>query len=227
MGRIDYMQAILDRHSVRAYTDAPLDDYRIEALSHAIAKANLAGGLHLQLVINEPKAFGESRLAKYGKFSNVRNYIAVVAPKNLKSVTVSGYYGEEIVLLAQSLGLNTCWVGLNYSKRKVRAEIADGEKLYALISLGFGANNGVPHKIKRPEQVANAAGLQHEWFAKAVDMALLAPTALNQQKFKFELMPDGTVRASKGWGPYSRLDLGIVQRHFEIGADHHAFEWSI
>lgn len=27
-----------------------------------------------------------------------------------------GYYGEQLVLLAQALGLNTCWAGLSYRK---------------------------------------------------------------------------------------------------------------
>lgn len=225
MSKIDYLQAIRNRHSVRAYTDAPIDEYCIEALNQAIAHANATAGLHLQLVLNEPHAFGDSKLAHYGKFSNVRNYICVVGPKTSQGEEEAGYHGEEIVLIAQSLGLNTCWVGLSYKRSKVQANVADGEKLYALISIGHGVNGGVAHKIKRPEQVANAQGLQQAWFANAIDMALLAPTAINQQKFKFELLPDGTVKASKGWGPYSRLDLGIVKRHFAIGAGAQPFEY--
>lgn len=227
MNKIDYLQAIRSRHSVRAFTDAMIDEYRIEALNQAIAHANAEGAVHLQLVLNEPHAFGDSRLAHYGKFGNVRNYISVVGPDTAQGEETAGYYGEEIVLIAQALGLNTCWVGLSYKKSKVQANIAEGEKLYALIAIGFGITNGISHKIKRPEQVANRYGLQQAWFANAVDMALLAPTALNQQKFKFELLPDGTVKASKGWGPYTRLDLGIVKRHFVIGAGAQPFEWNI
>ncbi len=222
MNKIDYTQAIRNRHSVRSYTDVPIGECRVEILSQAIANANKEGNVHLQLALDEPRAFGDSKLAHYGKFSNVRNYIAVVARKDHQAEEAAGYYGEEIVLLAQSIGLNTCWVGLTFSKGNVQAEIADDEKLYALIAIGFGANQGAAHKIKRPEQVANEYGLKQEWFAHAISMALLAPTALNQQKFKFVLMPDGTVKAVKGWGPYTRLDLGIVKRHFVIGAGAHS-----
>lgn len=48
--------------------------------------------------------------------------------------------------------------------------------------------------------------------------SLLAPTAMNQQKFSFELGPDGKVRASCGMGFYTKLDLGIVKYHFEMGS---------
>ena len=49
-------------------------------------------------------------------------------------------------------------------------------------------------------------------------MALLAPTAINQQKFVITLNDDETVSFTDKGGPYSRVDLGIVKCHFEIGA---------
>ena len=48
--------------------------------------------------------------------------------------------------------------------------------------------------------------------------ARLAPTAMNQQKFRFELRADGTVRAACGSGFYTKLDLGIVKYHFEAAS---------
>ena len=57
-----------------------------------------------------------------------------------------------------------------------------------------------------------------EWFKAGMDAALLAPTAMNQQKFKFELLSDGSVKASCGTGFYTKLDLGIVRYHFEAAS---------
>ena len=48
-----------------------------------------------------------------------------------------------------------------------------------------------------------------------VKTALLAPTAMNQQKFKF-ILNDNTVKVKPGLGFYTKLDLGIVKFHFEI-----------
>ena len=68
------------RHSVRAYEDRPIDNKAAEDLKVMIQQCNREGNLHFQLIQDEPKAFS-SLLARYGKFSNVRNYIAVVGPK--------------------------------------------------------------------------------------------------------------------------------------------------
>ena len=65
-----------------------------------------------------------------------------------------------------------------------------------------------------------------EWFKQGVEMALLAPTAVNQQKFRFEL--DGnTVMARAGLiGTCLKIDLGIVKCHFELGAGKENFVWA-
>ena len=64
-----------------------------------------------------------------------------------------------------------------------------------------------------------------DWFRKGVEAALLAPTAMNQQKFKFTLRGD-TVAAKAGMGFYTKVDLGIVKYHFELGAGTDRFRWA-
>ena len=70
-----------------------------------------------------------------------------------------------------------------------------------------------------------AADMLGRWFEKGVQAALLAPTAVNQQKFLFTLVNDHTVRVEAGWGLYTEVDLGIVKYHFELAAGDH-FEWA-
>ena len=135
-----------------------------------------------------------------------------------------GYYGEHLVLLAQTLGLNTCWVGLSYSKVPGTYVLEEGEKIACYIAIGYGETQGVGHKIKSVEKVSNASDATPSWFRKGVEAALLAPTAVNQQKFSFEYVgvKDGRhqVRAKKGFSMigYTQMDLGIAKYHFEIGA---------
>ena len=142
-----------------------------------------------------------------------------------------GYYGEQLVLLAQTLGLNTCWVGLSYSKVPGTYVLDEGEKIACYIALGYGETQGVGHKIKTVNQVSNASDVTPTWFRKGVEAALLAPTAVNQQKFSFEYMgmKDGRhqVHAKKGFSMigYTKMDLGIAKYHFEIGAGKENFEW--
>lgn len=99
------------------------------------------------------------------------------------------------------------------------------------IAIGYGETQGVGHKVKKVEQVSNASDTTPSWFKKGVEAALLAPTAVNQQKFSFEYvgMKDGhhQVRAKKGFSMigYTKTDLGIAKYHFEVGAGKENFEW--
>ena len=223
-------ETIEARHSVRAYKDQPLTEEVVNVLNEKIAELNKLGNLHIQLILNEPKAF-QGKLAKYGKFSGVRNYLVMAGKKGDDLNERVGYYGEQLVLLAQTLGLNTCWVGLSYSKVPGTYVLEDEEKIVCYIAIGYGETQGVGHKVKTVEQVSNASDTTPSWFKKGVEAALLAPTAVNQQKFSFEYvgMKDGhhQVRAKKGFSMigYAKTDLGIVKYHFEVGAGKENFEW--
>ena len=223
-------EAIAARHSVRAYKGQPLTAEVVKALEDKVAELNREGRLHMQLILNEPKAF-LGTLAKYGKFRGVNNYIVMAGKKADDLDERIGYYGEHLVLFAQTLGLNTCWVGLSSSKVPGPYVLEDGEKIACYIAIGYGETQGVGHKIKTVEQVSNTSDTTPSWFKKGVEAALLAPTAVNQQKFSFEYvgMKDGhhQVRAKKGFSMigYTKMDLGIAKYHFEVGAGKENFEW--
>jgi len=223
---MDIIEAIRSRHSVRHYTGKTLKPEIIDKLLALIAQCNEQSGLHIQLITNEPRSFGESIFARYGKFVGVNNYIAMIGPKSDKLDELTGYYGEKIVLEAQMMGLNTCWVGLSYKKISSVLDIKEGEKLVCVISIGYGKDKGVAHKNKSPNQVSTTDVRQSpQWYQRGIACALLAPTAINQQKFKFTLTPPNTVSVKAGIGFYSKVDLGIVKYHFEIGAGKKNFEW--
>ena len=225
------LEAIQARHSVRAYTGQPLTDADAQALQEKIDEVNRVGRLHIQLIRNEPKAF-LGPFARYGKFRNVIDYLVMVGVKADDLDERIGYYGEQLVLLAQTLGMNTCWVGLSYTKIPNTYVLNDGEVIQAYISIGYGETQGVSHKIKRIEQVSNVSDSTPDWFRRGVEAALLAPTAINQQKFSFEYlgMIDGhhRVLAKKGFSlvGYTHMDLGIAKYHFEIAAGKENFEWA-
>lgn len=229
---MELLEAISARHSVRAYKETPLSKETVAILKEKIDVFNRDGNLHIQLVMNEPKAF-QGTMAKYGKFRGVTNYIVMAGKKSDDLDERVGYHGEHLVLLAQTLGLNTCWVGLSYSKVPGTYVLADGEKIACYIAIGYGETQGRPHKIKKPEQVSNACDLTPRWFRKGVEAALLAPTAVNQQKFHFEYVGalgggKHKVVASRKFSiiGYTQLDLGIAKCHFEIGTGKDLFEWA-
>lgn len=221
---MDLKEAMKERHSVRQYEDRPLEESVIAELENEIEACNKESGLYIQLVKDEPKAF-DSFMAHYGKFSDVRNYIAMIGKKGPDLDEKCGYYGERLVLKAQQLGLNTCWVAMTYSKVKTAFTVNSGEKQCIVISLGYGKTNGVPHKSKPVEAIAKADRPLPDWFRAGAEAALLAPTAMNQQKFLFTL--DGNkVSAKAGFGFYTKIDLGIAKYHFELGAGADHFEWA-
>lgn len=217
------LEAMQARHSVRSYLAKPLEADVKHALLAEIDAINRESGLHFQMVTDEPKAFS-GLMARYGKFSGVTSYIALAGRKSPDLDERCGYYGERLVLLAQQLGLNTCWVAMTYKKIPGAFQLAPGEKLALVIALGYGETQGVPHKSKPAEDVAGVSGAP-EWFRAGVDAALLAPTAMNQQKFTLTL-ENGRVRAKAGTGFYTKIDLGIVKYHFESGAGKENFQWA-
>ena len=209
---------------MRSYTDQRIEGPVRDKLQLMVDQCSRESGLHIQLVLDEPRAFG-GRMGGYGPFKNVRNYIALVGKKRKGLEEDCGYYGEKIVLYAQQLGLNTCWVGLTFSKTPAAFEIGPGEKLVLVIAIGYGDGRGLPHKSKKSQEVAHSKIQVPGWFRSGVEYALLAPTAMNQQKFTLTLTGPGSVKARAGLGFFSKVDLGIVKYHFEIGAGDAPFRW--
>ncbi len=219
----DIIEAMKQRHAVREYDgDRKIEQDKLDILNERISSINKESGLRIQLVTDEPKAF-DGFMAHYGKFSGITNYIALIGKKDSTLNEKCGYYGEQLVLLAAQLGLDTCWVAMSYAKVKNAYDIAKGEKLCCVISLGYGKTHGIPHQSKTAEEVAVIKEDTPKWFIDGVNAALLAPTAMNQQKFGFML--DGEkVIAKAGKGILTDIDLGIVKYHFEIGADRKLFD---
>ncbi len=209
---MDIFEFMKKRHSVRTYTDKPIEAEKRAALDALAEDINKKAGLHIQTIYDDPKCF-DSFMAHYGKFSGVRNYIALVGKRSPGLDETLGYYGEQLVLSAQELGLNTCWVALTHGKS--RAVCESGEKCVCLIALGYGATEGTPHKNRSIGELCRHTGEMPDWFRRGMEAAMTAPTAMNQQKFCFELEADGSVRATCGKGFYTKLDLGIVRYHFE------------
>lgn len=226
------LEAIGCRHSVRRYKDDPIPDEVLSILKDKVEEVNRIGGLHVQLVTGEPKAF--SGLMAYGSFSGVNNYFVMAGKKSDDLDENIGYYGEQLVLLAQTLGLNTCWAGLSYSKIPGTYELGEDEKIGCYIALGYGETQGKGHKIKDSKEVSNASDLTPGWFNRGVEAALLAPTAVNQQKFRIDFLgmkgtgniPQVLAKPVFSMMGYTRMDLGIVKYHFEIGAGKENFEWA-
>ena len=228
---MELTEAIKTRHSVRKYLHKSISEEVTTALQEEIGECNRLGNLHIQLVLNEPKAF--DGIASYGKFKGVENYLVIAGKKAPDLDERIGYFGERVVLKAQCLGLNTCWGGMTYKKVHTAYSLKSNEKVVCAIALGYGETQGVNRKSKTTDAVSNADSNSPEWFKRGVEAALLAPTAINQQKFCFNLTgetsEDGKaiVEAKRLFSlvGYTKIDLGIAKLHFEIAAGIENFKW--
>lgn len=212
------IDAIRNRHSVRKYLNKQIEQEKIDRLNEMIAECNKEGNLNLQLIKDAGSTYNKLFNKAVG-LGSAPSVIACVGPNDGDLDERVGYFGEKIVLFAQTLGLNTCWTG-TFNSKTIPARIGENEGLVIAIAIGYGASQGKERKSKSPNQVIAGDLNKPDWFKFGVEMALLAPTAINQQKFEIGLNDDGTVSFTDKGGILSKVDIGIVRYHFEVGAEY-------
>lgn len=210
-------EAIKERHSVRAYQDKKIDKGIVEQLQQLIDQCNKEGNLNLQFLEDAGGTF-KRMMSKVMGLGSAPSVIACMGPNDETLEERIGYYGQKIVLYAQMLGLNTCWAG-TFSEKKAPVRRQPGDRFPIVIAIGYGANSGRNRRSKSADQVVSG-GIQDkpDWFKEGVEAALLAPTAINQQRFEIVLHEDASVEVIDKGGVLSRIDKGIVKYNFEVGA---------
>ena len=76
-------------------------------------------------------------------------------------------------------------------------------------AIGYGETQGVPHKSKPMEELCKIEGNAPKWFEKGMHCAMLAPTAMNQQKFLF-IFDGKALKLQALKGTLTKINLGIV-----------------
>lgn len=228
------------RHSVRSYTERRIEGNVLASLESAVAAANEESRAHggacptFRLCVDEPEAFNANK-AHYGMIRGCRNYFACYLPEAKRDADATaeadeliGYYGERLVLTAQELGLNTCWVALTYRKGKAATESSTGARPRIVIALGYGKTQGAARRKKSAETLSNVTSDSPEWFKRGMAAVCLAPSAVNQQRYYFELRGDGSVLARSKFSliGYTAIDLGIAKYHFVLGAGSQRVCWA-
>lgn len=216
-------EAMKERHMVRKYIDKPIPSDLVEKLNARIAENNQTYSLSLSLVTGNADGLGA--LAKMlGK--GVKNYIVLAGPDSADLDEKLGYCGADMILYAQTLGLNTWWVGGMYNAKGAQKNMNSGAvHINGVLAIGYGQTQGVPHKSKTTAEISSYKGTAPQWFVDGVNALLLAPTALNKQAFT--VRGDGNkVYLTCDSGHFAGIDLGIGKYHFEVGAGKDNFEWA-
>ncbi len=213
-------EAMKARHMVRKYTDKAIPADIVAKLNDRVKQNNEQYGLSIKLMINDGSAV--PGVIKLILAKGVNNFFIMAGPRGADERL--GYCGADLMLYAQTLGLNTWWVGGTYN-RKGAAEKSEGAIPVGVIAVGYGQTQGVPHKTKTADAVSSYEGDVPEWFRNGVTAALLAPTALAKQSF-FIKGSDNKAELTCDNGIFTDVDKGLVKYHFELGAGIENFEWA-
>lgn len=215
-------EAVYERHMVRKYTAELIAADKVELLKNRIKENNEKYGLNIELVTNN--ADGVPGFAKLFFAKGVNNYFVLAGKDSADLDEKLGYCGSDLMLYAQTLGLNTWWVGFTYSKKGAAKNISSDAKINGIIAVGHGQDSGVQHKMKTAEDISSYDREAPEWFKAGVDALLHAPTAMN--KMMYTVKGSGNkVSITCNNGNFSGIDLGIGKNHFETGAGKENFEW--
>lgn len=217
-------EAMRERHTIRKYKNEPLAKDVIHQLNERIKSQNQKFGLNMQLVTNNKDSLPGFIALTMSK--GVRNYIILAGPDTPETDEKLGYSSADLMLYAQTLGLNTWWIGGMFSRKGARknSNVGDDAKIIGVVAVGYGGNQGVPHKSKAASDVSSYEGTAPAWFQAGVSAALSAPTAMNKQAFMIQGRGD-KVSMTCNSGSFSGADLGICKYHFELGEGTDNFSW--
>lgn len=211
------------RHTVRKYLDKPLDMDLIGLLNDRIERNNCVYNLTFKLITNNSD--GLSSLARLMSNNSVQNYIILADKDNSDLDKKIGYCGADLILYAQSLGLNTWWCGGMFNGKNALKHLDNkAVRVNGVIAIGYGKTQGVPHKSKTADQVSHFKGDAPGWFKSGIKALLLAPSALNRQPYIVNGEGNKVSLKVKN-GTFSQVDLGIGKYFFELGAGKSNFEW--
>lgn len=218
-------EAIKERHMVRQYTDKAIPADIVELINARIAENNKKYDLELALAVGNSDGIGG--MAKLLLSRTVNNYIVLAGADAPELDEKLGYCGADMILYAQTLGLNTWWVGGMFNGKGALKNLSNKEvRVNGVIAIGYGRTQGVPHKSKTAAEISEYNGDAPQWFVDGVDALLYAPTALNKQPYVVK-GEGNKVSISAGDGHFSGIDLGIGKYHFEVGAGRENFEWDL
>lgn len=225
------LEATEHRRARRSFTGAPLLASEMEALSMLAEAWRPWPGARFAVIAEAPPSLFMGVVGAFGGVSGSPSAMAFVGSGPAETV---GYTGEGAVLAATAAGLQTCWVAGVFRPGVVEAlvPLAEGERVFAVSALGhspavasakerlvFGANR---LKKRRPlEEIAPGHESWPAWARAAVEVARIAPSAMNRQPWRFALTDEGllvsTYAAELPRAP-RRLDCGIAMLHAELGA---------
>lgn len=232
----DWLAAVVRRTSRREYGAAKVDPASLDAVDTACRRFRPYDDARVELVRDPTLDVFTGAVGNYGKVRGAPHLLVFIGDERGDFADQHlGYTGEAIVLEATRLGLDTCWVGGFFDRKRVAQLLPTTaeERVYAVSPLGHAnsttglveqAMRGMAgaHKRRTVAHIAPGADASWPgWATAAVETARLAPSAVNRQPWRFRL-EDGALVISKDNARElprvtKRLDCGIAMLHASLG----------
>jgi hypothetical protein len=231
---LNLTQAIEVRSSRRQFSDQAIDANITNQINNLIARYNHSENLNFRLIENAETAF-KSFLISYGKFKGIKNAVALIVNKgNDNYLEKVGYFGQQLVLNMVTMGLDTCWVAVDFNRKSDVFALQENEELVAVLVFGY-ANDapvnleaekyGIHHRttLTIEEITVNDQILPHH-VEEGIVAILKAPSNKNKQPVRVEYKNAQLKLTVNLRRKTNLIELGIAKAHYCI-VNGGMFDW--
>ncbi len=218
-------EAVQNRMSYRVFDREYLAEEERDKITDLLEQINDESGLNAVFLENGAKSF-ECYKPDEGKFKNVHSLILMKGEIFLSNLREKvGYYGEQLILDLEDMGIATCWVTGHFNK-KGHIEVPSSEVLICLILVGkvyrVNAKDKLRHAVaakahKPVSRRLDSTVKPEDWVLDGMEAVHLAPSYKDTQKPMFHYNGETVTADVPNKSKLDMVDLGIAKKHFETG----------
>ncbi len=227
------LEVIKNRHSVRTYSNDPIDASILEKIQTYIDEVTNPFNKKIHIKLLKPDDYHKERLGTYGVIKNPSYFLAAYCENKPFALEALGYTFEKVILYCTSLNLGTVWLGGTFNKGKFAkaVDLQDGYILPIVSPVGYvgtrrspigfliGNNNNKRESFSSlfhkddfyTPLTKRDAGI----YGDALEAVRLAPSSVNCQPWRAVLNDDGIHFYNSKNKDMNKIDMGIALCHLD------------
>lgn len=231
---MNYEEAIKGRRSIRKYNKKELSKNELNSIKKEIKQTNTVLGTEIKTKIVKKEIIDEFVKGIIGNYGKIESpyYLVISNDGRKKELIDTGFFGEKIILDLTKKKLGTCWIGKIGKKEDLAKNLGLSNPPVALIA--FGEPQEKVYRSKEPSRKnlkkLILEGNPSESYKKILELVRYAPSAVNQQPWRFIVKENQIDFYLTNKGIFKKLltrisnlkklnyiDMGIALRHAELG----------